>query len=186
MSTQIGAIGSPSPSTAASAASSSPSSVAPKLTNDTKQKLDALGVDTSSITTEAQGQIALLQAQQQQPQNGQSGGEKHHSGSGKAEMEAMKSQATELAGKVGVTVSSDEKLDDIMAAIGPAISAKVSAAGNDQTKLNEVQELQSEYDTLSSSLTTMQSQHAQSAQGTQAINSSLNNMAVQNKVYHQV
>ena len=184
MSTQIGSIGKSS----ASSAASSSSTTAPKLTDDTKQKLEALGVDTTTITSEAQGQIALLQAQQQQSQQGESG-EKHHSGSGKAEMEALKSQATELASKVGVTVSSDEKLPDIMAAIGPALEAKVSAAGNDQTKLAEVQELQTEYSSISSSISNMQAQHAQSAQASQssqAINSSLNNMATQNKVYHKV
>jgi len=192
MSTQIGSIS--TTSATSTATTTSPAAVAPPLTDATRQQLQALGVDTTAITTEAQGQIALLQAQQQQPQQAQ-GGDKHHSGGGKAEMQAMKSEATELASKLGISVAQDEKLDDIMAAIAPALQAKASAAGNDQAKLAEVQELQSEYDTLSSSLTSMQSQHQQGAQngqsgqggqGTQALTSTLNNMATQNKVYHQV
>ena len=184
MSSQIGSISSTSAGSTASSTSSSSSSSAPKLTDETKKQLQDLGVDTTNITTEAQGQIALLQAQQQTQ-----GGEKHHSCGGKAEMESLKAEATSLAGKVGVQVSSNEKLSDIIAAIGPAIDAKVSAAGNDQAKISEAQELQTEYASLSSSLSNMQAQHAQSAQGSQgeqAINSSLNNMATQNKLYHQV
>lgn len=187
MSTQINSIN--GTSAASSTTSTSSSSSAQPLTEATKQQLQALGVDTSNITSEMQGQIALLQAQQQQQTQQASGSEHHHSGSGKAEMEAMKSQATELAGKLGITVSSNEKLDDIMAAIGPALQSKVSAAGNDQTKLAEVQVLQSEYDSISSSLSSMQAQHtqsAQSSQGAQAIGASLSNMASQNKFYHQM
>ena len=189
MSTQIGSINAASSTSSASA--SAASTTAPKLTDDTKQKLQALGIDTSGITSEAQGQIALLQAQQLQAQKGQHG-EKSHSGGRKAEMDAMKLQATELANKAGVSVSADEKLSDIMAAIEPAISAKVSAAGNDQSKLAEVQELETEYGSISASLSEMQAQHsqgaqsAQGAQGAQSITSSLNNMAAQNKLYHQV
>lgn len=183
MSTQIGSISSSSSSTTSS---SSSSSTALKLTDDTKKKLEALGVDTTNITSEAQGQIALLQAQQQQALSGQNDGQ--HSSSEKVEMEALKSQAITLAGKVGVTVSSDEKISDIIAAIGPAVENKISAAGNDKTKIAEAQELQAEYNSISTSLSSMQAQQAQSSstQGAAAISSSLNNLAAQNKLYHQV
>jgi len=169
-----GSINSISGAGAASSIASGSSSSAQKLTDDTKKKLEELGVDTTGITTEAQGQIALLQAQQAQ------GGEKAHSGGGgKEAMENIKSQATALAAKVGVQVSSDEKISDIMAAIGPAIDAKVSAAGNDQTKIAEVQELQSEYDSISSSLSNMQAQHqAKQAQ----LTGSLEGLANYNKI----
>ncbi len=186
MSGLINSIGSGASSSAS--ASSNLSSVQ-KLTDDTKSKLQALGVDTSTITSEAQGQIALLQAQQQQQAQG---GEKHHGGAGKAEMDSLKSEATSLASKLGISVSADEKLSDIMAAIGPAVDAKVSAAGSDQTKIAEAQELQAEFSTISSSLSTMEAQRqqgaksTQAAQGAQAIDSSLANMATQNKIYHQV
>lgn len=176
MSNQISSISSSSTTSTTSSSSSSSSSSASKLTEETKRKLEALGVDTTNITTETQGQIALLQAQQQQAQQNPEGGNK-------AEMESIKSQATALAGKLGVSVSSDEKVPDIMSAIGSALNAKVSAAGNDQAKIAEVQELQAEYDSISSSLSNMQTQQAQRAQ---AISSNLTNLANQNKIYHQV
>jgi len=169
-------------STAATSASSASSS-APKLTDDTKSKLQALGVDTTSITTEAQGQIALLVAQQQQQT--QTAG-KPPTGGGKEQMEAIKAQATSLASKLGVSVSADEKLPEIMAAIAPALTAKSSAAGEDQIKIAEVQELQGEYDSISSTLSNMEAQKSQTAQNTQKLDNSLSNMATQNKVYHQV
>jgi len=184
MSSQINSISSTSASSSTSSTSSSSS--AQKLTDDTKKKLQDLGVDISGITSEAQGQIALLIAQQQAQQAQSAQGTKPHSGSGKAEMDALKSQATTLAGKLGISVSSDEKISDIIAAIGPAIDAKVSAAGNDQIKVEEAQGLQEEFSSLSSSLSNMQAQHAQSAQGAKTLDTSLNSMAAQNKLYHQV
>lgn len=179
MSSQITSIN----ATSSSSTTTNSSSSAQKLTNETKQQLEALGVDTTNITTEAQGQIALLQAQQEHTQAAHLNG---HAGSGKEEIQELKSKATELAAKVGVSVSSDEKLSDIMSAVGPAIDAKVSAAGNDQAKIEEAQELQDEYSALSSSLSNIQAQHAQNTQGQQALSSSLDTLAAQNKLYHQV
>lgn len=170
----INAIG----STSAVSGSSPVSSANTKLTAETKSKLEALGVDTTNITTEAQGQIALLQAQQQQQIHH---GHKAHSGNDKAEMETLKSEATSLAAKVGITVSSDEKVSDIVAAIGPVIEAKVAAAGNDQSKIAEAQELQGEYGLLSASLSNLEAQHSQ-AQASQAkLSSSMDGLANYNK-----
>jgi len=187
MTSSIGSIGTSSASTSSSTSSSSSS--AQKLSDETKNKLKALGVDTTSITSEAQGQIALLQAQQQQKAQG---GEKSKGGdAGKAEMESIKTEATSLASKLGITVSKDEKVQDIMAAIGPAVEAKVSAAGTDQNKIAEAQALQTEFSTISSSLSNMEAQHSKSAQApaanqTSAFTADLGNMAAQNQLYHKV
>lgn len=189
MTTQVGSVGTTSSTASTASASSTSSSSSQKLTDETKQKLQALGVDTTSITTEMQGQIALLQAQQQQ-QILQAHCE-GKSGNGKAEMDSIKSQAVSLAEKLGINVLKDEKLSDIMAVIGPALDAKVLQAGNDKTKLAEVQALQSEYNSLSSSLSKMEAQRSQQAQSSSSqssasLSSNLSNIAAQNKLYHQV
>lgn len=164
-------------SIAGAASTASSSSAAQKLTDETKNKLQALGVDTTNITTETQGQIALLQAQQAK-------GEKSgHGGAGKEEMQSLKAEATSLAEKLGVSVTSDEKLSEIMDAIGPALDAKISAAGNDEAKIAETQSLQDEFAAISSTLSDMQAQkqaaHAQ-------ITGSLAGMAQDNKIYHKI
>lgn len=166
--------------TSKTGSTSSISSTTP-LTAETKAQLQALGVDTTGITTEAQGQTALLQAQLQQAQQGQQG-KKAHGGGNKAEMEALKSQALSLASKLGVSVSSDAKLDDIVSAIGPAIEAKMSAAGNDPAKLAEIQELQSEYNELSSAMSNMQAQHSQQQASQSQLTNSMDALARYNKV----
>ena len=164
-------------------------SSAQKLTDATKKQLESLGIDTTKITTETQGQTALQQSQQtqqsQSSQQTQNGGQNHTGGN--AEIQALKSQASALAAQLGITVASNEKLSDIVAAIQPALDAKLSAAGNDQSKLAEVQQLESEFNSISSSLSDMQaqrSQQAQGSQGSQAISTSLSSMAVMNMVYH--
>jgi len=163
-----------------------------KLTDATKKQLESLGIDTTKITTETQGQTALQQSQStqssqssQQTQQAQNGGQQHTGGN--AEIQALKLQATELAAQLGITVQPDEKLSEILAAVQPALDAKLSAAGNDQSKMAEVQSLQAEFNSISSSLSNMKaqnSQQTQGSQGTQTLNTSLNNMAVMNMVYH--
>lgn len=167
-------------------------SSAQKLTDATKKQLESLGIDTTKIKTEAQGQTALQQAQStqssqssSQTQHAQNGTHQHTGGN--AEIQALKTQATELAAKLGVTVQPDEKLSEILAAIQPALDAKLSASGNDQSKLAEVQSLQAEFNTISSSLSSIQAQQPQKSegsQGSQAISNSLSSMAVMNMVYH--
>lgn len=163
---------------ASSSVASSSSSSAQKLTDETKRKLEELGVDTSSITTEAQGQIALMQAMQTQ------GGEKSgHGGGNKEEMESLKAEATSLAAQVGVAVSSDEKLSDIMDAIPQAISNLQAQAGTDEAKLSQVKAYQDEFDAISGSLNDMQAQK----QASQAkLTGSLAGMAQSNQIYHKL
>lgn len=168
----------------------SSSSSAQKLTDATKNQLQLLGIDTTKITTEAQGQTILsqaLQAQQSlQPQVQQTQNITNSKNNSNDEIKSLKEQAIELSGKVGVTVSQNERLSDIIATLGPAIESKISAAGSDQTKIAEAQELEAEYDLISSSLTKIQTQSQQSKQSSQTLNTSLNNMAMLNIIFHKL
>ena len=170
-----------------SSASPNPFGNVQRLTDDTKTKLETQGIDTKNIKTEAQGQTALAQSgQTQQAQQQPQSGEKSQATNGKVEIEALKAQATDLAGKIGIQVPSNAKLSEIVAAIGPVLDSKISAAGTDKNKIVEVQELQAEYDTISSSLSNIQAERQQSKQGSQTLNASLSNMAILNMVFHQL
>ncbi len=67
------------------------------LTAQTKIQLQSLGIDTTNITTETQGQAALKSSQNsQQPQ---------HSGGSNSAMESLKEAAVSLAQKVGASAT---------------------------------------------------------------------------------
>lgn len=166
-------------SSSSATSSTSTSSSAKKLTEETKKKLQDLGVDTTSITTEAQGQIALLQALQQAQNREQA----HHSGEKNEEMQSLKSAAISLASQVGVSVSSTDKLPDILSNIANAINNIQSQAGTDQTKLEQAQGYQNQLDAINASLANMQAQK-QAAQA--KISGSMEGLASQNKLYHKI
>lgn len=152
---------------------SSASTANQPLTAATKAKLDALGVDTTSIKTETQGQVALSAAQTKQ--EAQKSAHSHQGGN--SSMESIKNEAKSLASQVGVSVSDEDKVDDILSKVASKISELQVAAGTDETKLAQVQQYQSQYDSISSSLSNMQAAKAQ-------LSSSMDNMASYNKMAH--
>lgn len=129
-----------------------------KLTETTKKKLEYLGVDTSNIKTEAQGQTQLRVAIQKEMQKAQAA---NHGGS-----EAMiKAQAKDLASQVGATTSSNEKVGDILTKVSSKITELKQAAGTDETKLSKANEYQSQYDAIASSFNNMQAARNQITTG---------------------
>lgn len=124
-----------------SVASSSSASSSSALTEDTKKKLEALGIDTSNIKTETEGQQKLKEAQaaqasaQQKPQSNTS-------------MEIVEDNAKSLASKIGAVVGNDDKIDDIFDKISTKISDLKASAGNDETKKSAAEAFDSEYNTL--------------------------------------
>ena len=172
---------------------SSGSGVQP-LSPQTKAQLDLLGVNTSNIKTEAQGQTALQSAQSsqasqsaqqsqqsQQPQQTQGA---HKAGGGNQAFESLKSEAMQLASKVGASVSQNDKLDAIMSAISTALTNMQAQAVNNPQKAARIKGYQVEFQSLSTSLSSMQSSsHQQAAQSQVAstqIQNSLNAMALYN------
>ena len=81
-----------------------------ELSSSTKQKLEALGIDPASVTSEAQAQALIAQAEATKHQ--QNSGQQQQGGNS-SEQELM-SEAKDLASTVGVTVSSNDTLDDII------------------------------------------------------------------------
>lgn len=141
-----------------------------KLTAATKAALEALGVDTTSILTEAQGQTALksAKAQAEAPQQAQA----PHKNSSMAE---IKDEAKQLAAKVGVSVSDNDKIDEILTKISAKIESLKSAAGGDKTKTSEIDGYQAQLESITNSLNSTKSAQSQ-------LSASMNNMAMMNKI----
>ncbi len=102
------------------------------LSTATKQKLEALGIDPSSVTSEAQAQALIAQAEAtQHQQNADSG----NSGGGNSSEQELMSEAKSLATAVGASVSSDDTLDDIISNIDAKIQAMLNSGDENRFKL---------------------------------------------------
>ncbi len=102
------------------------------LSAATKQKLEALGIDPSSVTSEAQAQALISQAEATQHQQNANSG--NNGGKNSSEQELM-SEAKSLATAVGASVSSDDTLDDIISNIDTKIQAMLNSGDENQFKL---------------------------------------------------
>lgn len=114
-----------------------------ELSTSTKQKLEALGIDSSSVTTEAQAQTLIRQAEAAQKQNSS---EQQQQGGNSSEQELL-SEAKSLATTVGVTVSSNDSLDDMV----DKISAKIQVMLNsgDKSQISAAQAYQAQLASIS-------------------------------------
>ena len=160
MSDSISAISSAS----AGGVKSSGSSTA--LTDATKKKLEAMGIDTSKIKTETDGQTKLKEAQASQGSASAQG--KHQPPQGASQMKSIEEEATALAGKMNVDVKKGDKIDDILSNISQKITGLQASAGTDESKKSEVGNYQSEYNKISTeyqSLKTAQSMLSNSLNG---------------------
>ena len=143
----VNAVGSVNSSSSAASTSSSSA-----ISEDTKKKLQALGLDPSKYTSEAQAQTAITQAQAQQ--QSQQDGAKKSGGSGS--FATIKTEVQDLASKMGVSVGNNDKASDILSNISDKISELQSSAGTDPTKLSELNGYQSQYTSISSELSQLE------------------------------
>lgn len=112
-----------------------------ELSITTKMRLEALGIDPSSVTTEAQAQILIAQAEAATKQN--NSGQQQRGGNSTSQQQLL-SEAKTLAQTVGVSVSDSDGLEDII----EKISNKLQIMGKDPSKAQMVQTYQSELETL--------------------------------------
>ena len=158
------------------------------LSAQTKSQLQSLGIDTTNITTETQGQAALQSSQgSQQSQNTQQTQgtqQSSHAGGGNSAIQSIKNDAIALAQKVGASVGSNDKLNDILSSISQALSNMQAQAANNPQKLDRVNACQSEYQSLCQSISSVQSSmeasKAQSQAGASQIQGSMNGLAIYN------
>ena len=114
-----------------------------ELSTLTKQKLEALGIDPSSVTSEAQAQTLIAQAEAAKQQN--NAGQQQQGGNS-SEQELL-SEAKSLAKSVGVTVSSNDSLDDMIDKISSKIQIMLNS--NDKSQVSTAQDYQAQLASIS-------------------------------------
>lgn len=122
-----------------------------ELSSTTKLKLEALGIDPSTVTTEAQAQTLIAQAEAAKQQN--NAGQQQQGGNS-SEQELL-SEAKNLATEVGVTVSSNDSLDDIVDNISKEIQVMLNSG--DQSKVSSAQSYQAQLASISGRAEAIQS-----------------------------
>lgn len=131
----------------ASSASISSGASSSKISEDTKKKLRALGLDPSRYTSEAEAQAAIQEAMSKQiaqKPNGADG------------FKQIEEEAKALAAQMGVSVGNNDKLDDIMSSISSKIDELKSSAGSDENKLAQVNDYSAKFSAISNELTQLQ------------------------------
>ncbi len=120
-----------------SAAASLSTNKIEELSSSTKQKLEALGIDPTTVTSEAQAQslIAQAEATKHQQNSGQQQG-------GNSSEQELLSEAKDLASKVGAAVSSNDTLDDIIDNIAEEIQIMLNSG--DQSQISQAQGYQAQ------------------------------------------
>lgn len=122
-----------------------------ELSSTTKLKLEALGIDPSTVTTETQAQTLIAQAEAAKQQN--NAGQQQQGGNS-SEQELL-SEAKNLATEVGVTVSSNDSLDDIVDNISKEIQVMLNSG--DQSKISSAQSYQAQLASISGRAEAIQS-----------------------------
>lgn len=122
-----------------------------ELSSSTKMKLEALGIDPTSVTTEAQAQTLIAQAEA--TKNQQNAGQQQ--GGGNSSEQELLSEAKSLASTVGVTVSSNDTLDDIIDNISAQLQVMMNSG--DQSKISQAQSLQTQLASISDRADSIQS-----------------------------
>ncbi|MFA7658935.1 MAG: hypothetical protein WCY19_05840 [Candidatus Gastranaerophilaceae bacterium] len=142
----IDAVSSVASSSVATSAARSSSST---LSDDTKKKLQALGLDPSKYTSETQAQLAIKDAQEKQE------GTKKSGGSNPLES-IIKTEVNSLASAMGIEIGSNDKLDDILNKISTQLTTLQASAGTDGTKLSNVNNYQNQFATITSELSQLE------------------------------
>ena len=139
------------------------------LSNDTKAKLEALGITVTDGMTEAEAQnkIAAAEAEQNaQNQNNQQGNS--------SESELL-SEAKALASAVGVSVSSDADVSEILADIGNELEVMLENAENNPAVLSQLSTYLSQLTSLDDRYNSLQNAQA-------SMYSAMNMISTNNKI----
>lgn len=128
-------------STAGSAASTNVQKS--QLSNDTKSKLEALGISATDGMTETEA-LALI-AQAQASQRGQNDGGEQSDNSTESE---ILSDAKSLAAEVGISVSSNDDISEILDDIGEKLEVMLEEAETNPSVLTNIAALFGELSSL--------------------------------------
>ena len=142
MTTAVSSVSSSTPAT------STPTAAPSALSDDTKKKLQALGLDPTKYATEADAEQAIQDATAKQAAT------KKPDGAGN--FKTIEEEAQALASEMGIPVGQNDKMSDIMDAITAKIDDLQSSAGSDPTKLAQVNDYNSKFSSISSELAQLQ------------------------------
>lgn len=164
MSTSISAVNAGS-----SAASEVISKKTSQLSSETKAKLESLGITATDGMTETEAQAKIAAAEQQENAQNQSGQQENSS-----ERELL-SEAKALASSVGVSVSSDADVSEILDDVSAELEAMLEDADGNPSVLSQLS-------TYLSTLTSLDSRY-QTLQNSQAsMYSAMNMISTNNKI----
>ena len=122
-----------------------------ELSSSTKLKLESLGINPTTVTSEAQAQALIAQAEA--TKNQQNAGQQQ--GGGNSSEQELLSEAKSLASTVGVTVSSNDTLDDIIDNISAQLQVMMNSG--DKSKISQAQSLQTQLASISDRADSIQS-----------------------------
>jgi len=149
------------------------SSKAP-LTDETKSKLEALGVDTSKITTEAQGQ-AVLKASEKKQEDSKKATNPLKSNS----EQSLKASAKSLADEMIIPTLEEDTTDDILERISKEINKLEQEAGNDEVKRADIENYKIKLENISIKYSDIKTSK-------QKLDNSMNGLASYNKIYQKL
>ncbi len=122
-----------------------------RLSEETKRKLRQLGIEPSTVTSEAQAQALITKLEQKLEQVHKTANSSNAQQATSSEAE-MIAKAKALAAQVGVSVSSSESLSDIFS----KISKKLESITKGGDSLKEVKGYKSELSSLEDEYSTIQ------------------------------
>ncbi len=129
------------------------------LSESTKQKLQALGIDPSSVTSEAQAQ-SLINAAQTRQQVQKANNESNSKNTCSSEAELI-SRAKSLASKLGVSVSNNSPLTEILSSISSKINSLSNQSSTEGYNIQKLQQFQAELYSIQNEYSTVkQSQNS--------------------------
>ena len=114
-------------------------------------QLQALGIDETNVTSEAQAQILIENAQSVNNTNSTKS-ENYTNNSANT----LLSQAKSLASQLGVSVSDDDTLDEIINNLNEKVSDMLTDANNDTSQIRYIQYFQDQIDSISSNYQSLQ------------------------------
>jgi len=116
-----------------------------QLSEETKQKLQALGIDPSTVTSETQAQALIAAAQQKIQQTNNDSSSKNTCCTSECELIA---RAKNLASKIGVQTSSNDSLTSLIDKITSKLTSLETQTAVDDKNKSEIQKYKSELTTI--------------------------------------
>lgn len=124
-----------------------------QLSAATKAKLEALGIDPETVSSESQAQSLIANAQSASFKSMVSSNNENSNST----EETYLQEAKALASSLGVTYSSDDSVDDILSSVSDKLNQMMSSAAMNPSIMQMVQTYQTQLEQISSSYSQAQS-----------------------------